>query len=568
MEILKGIEDEIFLFLEKEMHTGKKWLVYEAGSPIKNEKDFMCFTTEFDASQYAHDNTSNFDTMLAKPIAEIMSGIQQELFEQAIQHALNSFTSDNIESILVELQNTGFNSAELENTLSRNFASFEYDIPYETVLNNSPVKFYIQLSKDDDGILHYSGYDGIVLPEQPKIQHGVYNHIDTAALDVEMSKIDWKNHSGNFYYRPEDRYDPAKREMYYLEKKLDQLVDCTWQTSKEIRDQAMNVWEALMAKHFTNTPAMTALIATVPYLEAIFEKRISFKKEVPLSEAAQVLQDLNNKNKITSQNNKIMNPQNLEFLQSSLKYFGFGDKLNHALENNIKEQKAEFQIKHEIPHFNNKMDFTLHFKKSENSDMYFFNRYDAALKNGKPENDKLQSFYVNKGSGITAKEAFNLLEGRAVFKELINKEGEKYKAWVKIDFANADNKGNHLLKHFNEKYGFNLERTLSNYPVNELNIPEQKSKLLSSLEKGNAQQVTISKDGKDAKYYIEAVPQFKNINIYDSKMHLVRRENLQANNINGHSAKAEKPSMKVGIKKDADDQPAKKRQTRKRAHSI
>src|SRR5690606_23183972 len=56
---------------------------------------------------------------------------------------------------------------------------------------------------------------------------------------------------------------------------------------------------------------------------------------------------------------KFMNTQNLEFLQSNLKYFGFGDKLNEALEKSISEQQKEFQLKLEIPHFNNKMDYKI-----------------------------------------------------------------------------------------------------------------------------------------------------------------------------------------------------------------
>jgi hypothetical protein len=52
--------------------------------------------------------------------------------------------------------------------------------------------------------------------------------------------------------------------------------------------------------------------------------------------------------------------------------------------------------------------------------MYFFNKYDASLQ----AKDMAQTFYINKGSGITAKEAYNLMEGRAVHKELENKEGE------------------------------------------------------------------------------------------------------------------------------------------------
>ena len=261
-----------------------------------------------------------------------------------------------------------------------------------------------------------------------------------------------------------------------------------------------------------------------------------------------------------------MNTQNLEFLQSSLKYFGFGDKLNEELKKNIEQQKGEFQLHLQIPHFNNKMDYTLHFKKSDSTEMYFFNRMDAKLQNGKPEEEKSQSFYVNKGNGITAKEAFNLLEGRSVFKDLVNKEGQKYSAWLKLDFENADDKGNHKLKQFNEHYGYDLEKTLGNFPIKELANPEQKKQLLQSLEKGNVQQVTMKQGEKDLKFFIEAVPQFKNINVYDQKMHAVRRQNVQ---IFGKSeSTGEKASQKQAQKKNADPVQPKQKQSRKRKLSL
>lgn len=269
-------------------------------------------------------------------------------------------------------------------------------------------------------------------------------------------------------------------------------------------------------------------------------------------------------------NGKFMNNQNFEYLQSNLKYFGFGEKLNETLEINIQEQKKEFQLKLEIPHFNNKMDYTLHFKKSDTTDMYFFNRYDANLQNGKPEQDRNQSFYVNKGNGVTAKEAFNLLEGRSVFKDLLNKDGEKYSAWLKLDFENKDDKGNFKLKQFSEQYGFNLEKTLSNYPIKEMDNPDQKTMLLNSLQKGNAQQVTIAKEGKDSRYYIEAVPQFKNINVYDHKMHPVKRQNMQKESTgNGESVmKVLKPSKKQEQKSEAEDGRPSQKQPRKRKLSV
>lgn len=268
-------------------------------------------------------------------------------------------------------------------------------------------------------------------------------------------------------------------------------------------------------------------------------------------------------------NKSNMNTQNLEYLQTNLKYFGFGDKLNEALEKNIKDEKVEFQLKVEIPHFSNKMDYTLHFKKSSQSDMYFFNRYDAALQNGKPELDKMQGFYVNKGHGITAKEAFNLLEGRSVFKEMVNKDGEKYNAWLKLDFENSDQHGNYKIKQFSDQYGFNLEKTLANFPIKELSDPEQKKQLLSSLEKGNVQQVSVKKDDKEAKYYIEAVPQFKNINVYDQKMQMVRRQNIQDFKVNeGPELKEGKKSAKKQDQKTDEEGQPKQKQSRKRKLSV
>lgn len=263
-----------------------------------------------------------------------------------------------------------------------------------------------------------------------------------------------------------------------------------------------------------------------------------------------------------------MNTQNLEFLQSNLKYFGFGDKLNEALEKNIRDQQKEFQLKLEIPHFNNKMDYTLHFKKSDSTDMYFFNRYDAAIQNDKSELNKNQSFYINKGNGVTAKEAYNLLEGRSVYKNLINKEGKPYSAWLKIDFENKDDKGNFKMKQFSEQYGYDLEKTLSNYPIKEMAVDEQRTALLNSLKKGNTQQVTMENNGNQSKYFIEAVPQYKNINVYDPKMNMVKRQTVQKESSNIEQSTGHKTAAKREQKQDVDDSGPKKKQTRKRKLSV
>ena len=153
-----------------------------------------------------------------------------------------------------------------------------------------------------------------------------------------------------------------------------------------------------------------------------------------------------------------MNTQNAEFLKKSLLNLGFGEKLNAELDNQMAAKTPEFTlgIQHE---FNQKtVDYTLHFKAGDSQDMYFFNKYDATINHkDDPAKNIDQTFFINKGSGITAKEAFNLMEGRAVHKQLFNLEGQKYQAWLTLDDKNLTDNGNKRINHYHENYGFNLE---------------------------------------------------------------------------------------------------------------
>jgi len=221
-------------------------------------------------------------------------------------------------------------------------------------------------------------------------------------------------------------------------------------------------------------------------------------------------------------NNTFMNIKNFEFLGDGLKYMGFGDKLNNDLESKIKEQPSEFKLnmmgEFTKDGLKDKVNYTLDFKKSDQTDMYFLNRYQATLKNENPELERSQTFYVTKNSGITAKEAYNLLSGRAVNKDLTTKEGQPFNAWLQLDFQEKDKNDNYKVKQYHAGYGYDLEMTVAKYPIREQVEPDQKASLLKSLEKGNMTQVTFVKEGKDEKMFVTANPQFKTLDLYDSKM--------------------------------------------------
>ena len=242
--------------------------------------------------------------------------------------------------------------------------------------------------------------------------------------------------------------------------------------------------------------------------------------------------------------------ENLQYLTDNIKYMGFGENLKADLEKNMKEGKAEFQLLYKAEINKQPFEATLNFRKSESSDMYFFNNYHASLQ--KSNGDKMeQTFYLNKGKGITSKEAFNLLEGRAVHKELVTKEGQPYKAWVQLDVSSKDNNKNFEIKQYHENYGFDLKQAVEKFAIVELKDTEKEKALMQSLQKGNVQSVTIEKDGNSHKMFIEADPQFKKVNLYDAAMKLVTKENLHQYQSGGQSIiKTSKEETEIDKKKE------------------
>jgi hypothetical protein len=222
----------------------------------------------------------------------------------------------------------------------------------------------------------------------------------------------------------------------------------------------------------------------------------------------------------------VMNNENFQYLSDNLKYMGFGENLKTDLEKNLNEGKADFQLQYKAEINKKPFEVTMNFRKSDTSDMYFFNNYHASLEKGKDEKVE-QTFYLNKGKGVTGKEAFNLLDGRSVHKDLVTKEGQPYKAWMQLDFENKDKNNNFEVKQFHERYGFDLKAAIEKFPITDLKEADKEKALMQSLQKGNVQSVTIEKDGNSHKMFIEADPQYKKVNLYDSNMNLVAKESIE-----------------------------------------
>jgi len=240
------------------------------------------------------------------------------------------------------------------------------------------------------------------------------------------------------------------------------------------------------------------------------------------------------KNLFNTKNLSTMNEQNYEYLKDSLKYLGFGDSLATPLREAMSKEAPDFQLTFETEINKKAFAAVLNFRKSDSTDMYFVNSYHATLQRSNGEIFD-QAFYLNKGKGITGKEAYNLLEGRAVYKEMENKEGQKYGAWIQLDFEKRDRSNNHEVRQFHDAYGYDLKAALQKFSIREVKEPDLADILMQSLKKGNIQAVAIEKEGSAVRMFVEAAPQFKTVNLYDAGLHRVPKEELEKYLVEGRS---------------------------------
>ncbi|HXD77165.1 MAG TPA: hypothetical protein VN616_05125 [Puia sp.] len=220
--------------------------------------------------------------------------------------------------------------------------------------------------------------------------------------------------------------------------------------------------------------------------------------------------------------------ENVKFLHERLKYLGFGENtlLNQQLEEHINNNEPEFELFTDA--FFDRMvriEARLHFQKQDQQGIYVFDRYIARIEyEQEPDRNKARSFYIYRGVGVTFKEAYNLLDGRAARVDMINRDDEKYSVWVQLDFEEKDGHGNYKYKYY--RY-YDLEKVLERYPIRELESPDMKKPMLAALERGNRYLVTLGGSKPEPKH-IEANPAEKSIKIYTPVPEVAKRRRTEA----------------------------------------
>jgi hypothetical protein len=270
-----------------------------------------------------------------------------------------------------------------------------------------------------------------------------------------------------------------------------------------------------------------------------------------------------------------MNLNNLENLQQEMESLGFQKALVAQMEEKMKANLAEFKLYDSVSATKGRVDMTLFFKQSSQSDYYYLNKFEVCHEKGLPipQGSKVmvyttpegadkgmvknfvhvsqaiaffneqkqelkvgqtyrtspinQTIYVEKGKGFSSEQAVNLIQGRAVFRDdMVSQAGQQYKAWIKLDFdVPKDRFGNFMMNQYTDpSYGFDLAKVLDKFEIKELADPVQREILERSIRNGNRATVTVDKNGEKVKLEIEAAPRYSQINMFTKQGRPEKRE--------------------------------------------
>jgi len=243
---------------------------------------------------------------------------------------------------------------------------------------------------------------------------------------------------------------------------------------------------------------------------------------------------------LTIKNSSIMNEQSFDYVKNQLFYLGFGEEIAKPLREKMEQNLTEFTLPHSRKFGQDETSSILHFSKGDqkDKDMTFFNKADVTLKQPGKE-DLTQTFFFGKEYNYTLQERYNMMDGRAAYREQpkvapveengevrMKPTGETYFGWRGLDFKNADQYGN-----FNPKVMFwNHQKEVGKYPIKGIEENYDKQRLIAKLEKGNKVDVILLRDGQEMPAKMVANPRMARLDFYDSNGQtlMVRKVEKQA----------------------------------------
>ena len=303
---------------------------------------------------------------------------------------------------------------------------------------------------------------------------------------------------------PINRVETELNQWRSREERFSKLFSFSLSSNKALLKEKLQYYDRIAAK-YKGTQDLDERFA----LRMLRQERSKIEKQLYPNPVIRLLRRLlvaPVKEQIVIRQDNKKTEQNSQSLYQQVQRAGFTN-LAAKIDEQIKQGQQQFSLP--VSYYINdkeRLNHQLSFVKDQ-SGTYYFEGYKTNLYNESKPNEQLQQYFNMKNDyEINTTEAYNLLSGRAI---------ERNAIWVQLDFNDKDANGNFRMKEFHSDYGYNLQKILQQLPLKELLNESEANKLHDVLKNGNRVAVSFIKNGNEQRYYIQANPQFKSVNIYD-----------------------------------------------------
>ncbi len=158
---------------------------------------------------------------------------------------------------------------------------------------------------------------------------------------------------------------------------------------------------------------------------------------------------------------------------------------------------------------------TLNFNRSEKNGQVYFNDFILTLPARDGRKPFSQSFPIKYRADFTLREAFNLMNGRYVSKEMLDGEEKLSKPWVRMAFSMVNDDLNHPIVAVSAADGFNLMKELEKFPIANFNANSNGAEAVKALERGNRHPAVLELNGTSELFSFTANPETGGLDVYD-----------------------------------------------------
>lgn len=234
-----------------------------------------------------------------------------------------------------------------------------------------------------------------------------------------------------------------------------------------------------------------------------------------------------------------MNEKNFEYLKKLLDNLGFGNHLNVVLQQALEKDFNTFSLGMSSAYLSDEakilgsqhrdiVKYQLNFNKSKSSDSVFLNDYRVSLFKPMEVTPRAHTFDLERDHRITAWQAYRLLSGFAIEKNVLpqRKEGvevpqEARKVWMKLSLDVLDAYDQHPMRRFYPEYGYDLGAALDKYPFTNLASGGIREMALQDLTKGKLFKAEMRLFDQVFPVYIAARPESRSLDIYDKGLNAI-----------------------------------------------